>query len=268
MKKLLLVSATAGLLATPAAPALAQDSPHSLSANVGLFSQYVFRGTAQTAGKPALQGGFDYGHSSGLYLGTWASNISWLQDFAAYNRSSLEWDFYGGFKKGFGDFYIDVGTLYYYYPGRVNPGFFKADTWEIYAGAGWKFLGLKYSYSLKDYFGARPNANADRTRGTGYLDFFVDYPIGETGLSVNAHYGVLKVKNDGTQALATEVSYNDWKIGAAYTVPSGTLKDLQVGIYYTDTDVKKTPAGTSFWVDGTAYDTAKPAVVAYVKKTF
>ncbi|MCL4800140.1 MAG: TorF family putative porin [Burkholderiales bacterium] len=270
MKKLLLASAAVGTLSLGAAPALAQSPPHTVTANVGLFSEYIFRGTAQTGGEPAVQGGFDYAHSSGLYLGTWASNVSWLQDFGAYNRSSLEWDFYGGFKRNIGstDFYFDVGTIYYYYPGNANPGIVKANSWEIYAGLGWKFLGLKYSYSLKDYFGARPNANADKTDGSWYLDFFADYAIPNTGFSVNAHYGILDVRNDGTEALGTKVSYNDWKIGAAYTVQSGVLKDLQVGVYYTDTDVKKNAAGASFWVDRTGFDTADSTVVAYVKKTF
>ena len=58
---------------TPAAPPAPE---HTFTANVGLFSEYIFRGIAQTGGKPAVQGGFDYGHSSGFYAGTWASNIS------------------------------------------------------------------------------------------------------------------------------------------------------------------------------------------------
>jgi uncharacterized protein (TIGR02001 family) len=81
------------------APAAPPPPPeHTLTANIGLFSEYIFRGISQTGGKPAVQGGFDYAHASGFYAGTWASNISWLEDFQAYNRSSLEWDFYGGYK--------------------------------------------------------------------------------------------------------------------------------------------------------------------------
>ena len=116
--------------ATTAAPAPAPD--WTLTANVGLFSEYIFRGIAQTAGKPAVQGGFDLGHASGFYVGTWASNISWLEDFGAYNRSSLEWDFYGGFKHAIGDsdWFYDVGGYYYAYPGSRNPGVTNADTFE------------------------------------------------------------------------------------------------------------------------------------------
>lgn len=269
MRKPFLALALTGTLCFPAlVRAQAAESPHSFSANVGLFSEYIFRGTAQTAGKPAVQGGFDYAHASGLYAGTWASNVSWLEDFGAYSRSSLEWDFYAGFKGNFGksDFSYDLGTIYYYYPGNANPGIPNANTSEIYAALGWKFLGLKYSYNLQDYFGARPIGQ--KTDGTWYLDFSADYPIGESGFSVNAHYGILDVKNDGNQAAATKVGYNDWKIGGTYTVPSGTLKDLVVGAYYTDNDVKKNAAGASWWVDGTGYDTAKSAFVVYVSKSF
>src|SRR6478735_10311607 len=87
----------------PAAPA----SPHTLTGNMGFFSQYIFRGLTQTNRDPALQGGFDYAHKSGFYAGTWASNISWLKDGqppAYRSGGSLEWDFYGGWKPTFGDF--------------------------------------------------------------------------------------------------------------------------------------------------------------------
>ncbi len=111
----------------PAAPAAApapEPTPeHVFTGNVGLFSEYLFRGIAQTAGKPAVQGGFDYAHSSGFYVGTWASNASWLEDFGLYTRSSMEWDFYGGYKGSFADDWTyDVGLYYYYYPGTRQPG--------------------------------------------------------------------------------------------------------------------------------------------------
>ena len=147
MRKSLLTLALSSTLCVPALAQAQAASPHSFSANVGLYSNYIFRGISQTAGKPALQGGFDYEHSSGLYAGTWASNISWLEDFGAYSRSSLEWDFYGGYKGSFGksDFTFDLGTVYYTYPGNTNPTFFDADTWELYAGLGWKYVITSYS---------------------------------------------------------------------------------------------------------------------------
>ena len=73
----------ASLLALSSLPAFAEDkpadppkAPYTLSANVFLVSDYFFRGITQTWGKPAVQGGFDFVHDSGIYLGTWASNVS------------------------------------------------------------------------------------------------------------------------------------------------------------------------------------------------
>src|SRR5687768_15472297 len=108
LKKTMMAGAVAAALASglaqaqaPAAPA-EPASPHTLTGNVGFYSQYIFRGLTQTDRKPALQGGFDYSHSSGFYAGTWGSNISWLRDGGGYNSGgSLEWDFYGGYKWGF-----------------------------------------------------------------------------------------------------------------------------------------------------------------------
>ena len=283
MKQLILTSAVVAAIAAPAA-ALAQApaapapaSPHTFSYNVGFFSEYIFRGVSQTGGKPAVQGGLDYGHASGFYAGTWASSASWLQDFNLYTRSSLEWDFYGGYKWTFAnDFGLDVGTIYYYYPGKRNPGVISADTWEIYVAGTWKFLGAKFSYSLDDYFGARPLGPTQKTDGSWYLDLFGNYAFGDSGWSLNAHYGILDVKNDGTQAAGTKASYNDWRIGGAYTFPSGPVKGLELGLYYTDTNVKNGTAGTNFYTDLTGnaartapgYNTAQDALVVYVKKTF
>ncbi len=60
--------------AEEAAPA--ETSDWSISANVGLYSDYIFRGYTQTKHQPALQGGFDVEHSIGFYIGTWASNVN------------------------------------------------------------------------------------------------------------------------------------------------------------------------------------------------
>ena len=263
---IILAGITGASLAAPLAhaqapaPAAAPTPEHTLTGNVGVFSEYLFRGIAQTAGKPALQGGFDYAHASGLYLGTWASNASWLQDFGAYSRSSLEWDFYGGYKNSFADDWTyDVGLLYYYYPGTANPGVTKANTFEGYVGIGWKWLSAKLSYNFDNYFGTKPIGKD--TDGTWYLDLSAAYPVGDSGLSLVAHYGVLDVKNDGSGS--TKASYEDWKLGVAYTIPDGFMKGAEIGAYYSGNNAEK-----AFYTDLTGYDTSKDRGVIYFKKTF
>lgn len=256
------VVAAAFLPGFVAAAEPAPASPHTFTGNVGLYSQYIFRGLTQTNRDPALQGGFDYGHSSGLYAGTWASNISWLRDFAAYSGGgSLEWDFYGGFKGNFGksDFTYDVGALYYWYPGDVAPGFVKADTFELYGALGWKWISVKYSHSVGNKTFGVPDSS-----GTYYLDISANVPIGDTGLTAIAHWGKQKYKGN-TAGVSNDslASYEDWKLGLSYALP----KDFTIGAYYTDTSMNATqeafytPAATGRMV-------GKGTGTIFIQKTF
>lgn len=240
--------AAAGLVGSTAFAADAPPPPFTLTANVGLYSQYVFRGLTQTNEEPAIQGGFDFTHSSGFYLGTWASNISWLKENATTTSGtagtykgggSMEWDFYGGFKKTYGDFGFDVGLLQYYYPGDVVSGATKADTLEAYVAGTWKWFTLKYSQSLSNKtFGV---ANS---KGTDYLDLSAAFPIGETGLTLGAHYGMQKYRGkdpvfNGTNRTNDSVdSYDDWKVSLAYDMGkmSKTFENISIGVIYTDTN--------------------------------
>ena len=72
---MLTLASSAVLAQAPAAPAW------SATANVSIGSEYIFRGISQTGGQPTVQGGLDVAHAGGFYAGTWASNISWLEDF-------------------------------------------------------------------------------------------------------------------------------------------------------------------------------------------
>ncbi|MBI4289915.1 MAG: hypothetical protein HY661_00380 [Betaproteobacteria bacterium] len=263
MKRLLIASAVSALFAAPAtvlaqaAPAAAPASPHTFTGNVGFFSEYVFRGIRQTDGKPALQGGLDYAHSSGWYAGTWASNISWLEDAGAYTSSSLEWDFYGGYKGSFGEFGYDIGLLQYYYPGRVLPGVVKADTLEGYGALSWKWISAKLSYSLNEKtFGV-----AD-SRGTWYLDLSATYPVTDK-LSLIGHYGIQKFRGS-TAGVSNDsfASYKDWKLGVTYALPQNFI----VGAAYTDTDMNATQ--TAFYTNPAARFLGTSVLTVYLQKTF
>lgn len=111
--------------------------------NVGAFSEYMFRGVEQSGGA-AVQGGLDYAHDSGLYVGTWISNT----DFAGYqSQITYETDVYGGYTFNAGPVAFDVGALFYYYRDDT-----KTNTIEYYAGASAYGAGLKVYYT-DDYFG-------------------------------------------------------------------------------------------------------------------
>src|SRR5438128_942624 len=166
MRKFILPLALAAASASVSAPAMAQQAaatppPPLVAGNMTLVTDYRFRGISQTLGRPAIQGGFDYAHESGIYLGNWNSNVS---SAAGYPGANLEMDFYGGYKKAFGDFGLDVGAIYYYYPGSeanllgaANPHSAKTNSgtvhnFEGYIGGSWKWLSLKWFHAFSDYF--------------------------------------------------------------------------------------------------------------------
>ncbi len=248
MKKSLIALALVGAFAAPAfaAEEAAPASEHTITGNLGLFSSYRFRGIEQTWGKPAIQGGFDYAHSSGLYLGNWNSNVS---EWAGYPGGSIEMDFYGGYKTSFGDYGLDVGGLYYYYPGTDLAGK-TVKNGELYVGVSWKFLSLKYSYAVTDYF------NVDDSKGTSYLDLSGAYDLGG-GWGVNGHVGYLNFKNydDG--------SYTDWKLGV-----TKDLGGYVFGLSYVDTNADKGFYTLTNGSTGDSKNLGKGTAVLSVSKTF
>lgn len=275
----------AGALAAALAPmtAFSADPPptpeHNFTGNVGIYSQYIFRGLTQTNKEPAIQGGFDYAHKSGLYAGTWASNISWLRDSGLYSAGgSGEFDFYGGWKPTWGDFTFDLGTLYYWYPGDPNivgnPLNIKANTWEIYGAVTWKWFTAKYSHSIqKDTFGVR---DAD---GTYYIDLSASVPLGDfvkplTGFTFLAHWGTQKYKGTDPRNVVVGgvrqsndqlYSYDDWKVGMSYALP----KDFTIGAFYSDTS-SANPRGYGNVAEGGPFprNIAKGTGTVYLQKTF
>jgi uncharacterized protein (TIGR02001 family) len=183
MRRTLLSIAVASTLSAPALAAAAEPSP--FTGNITLISDYRFRGISQTFGLPALQGGFDYAHSSGFYAGNWNSNA---HESAGLPNGTLEMDFYGGWKKTWGDWGLDVGFIYYYYPGSSAAGNVRyavanpqtavaatggvVDNKELYIGGSWKWLSLKYFHATDDYF------STPGTQGTRYIDLSANYELG------------------------------------------------------------------------------------------
>lgn len=257
MKKSLIALALVGAFAAPAfAEDAAPASEHTLTGNVGLVSNYVFRGISQTQNKPALQGGFDYAHASGLYAGTWASNVAWVADTGMKTSSSLEWDFYAGYKGAFaGDFTYDVGVLQYYYPGDVVPGAANTDSTEVYGAIGWKFLTFKYSNTVSSHLFGWVGQNGEKTRGSEYFDLTANYDLGE-GWGINAHVGHQKIKN------LSAASYTDWKVGVTKDVGFGV-----VGLAYSDTNANTCGDGAPAYC-WNGKDVAKGFGILSFTKTF
>lgn len=204
--------AAAGVLTLSAGAASAQDAaqkPFTLSYNVGVASDYVFRGVSQTQEDPQVFGGVDLAAGK-FYAGTWASNV----DFG--DKTDAEIDLYAGYKPTLGAASLDFGVIYYGYAGAPKGADygnveFKA-AGSIPAGKG--ALGAAVFYS-PDSFGAADEAV--------YYELNGSYPVIDK-LSVSAAVGRQTYKGSG--------DYTTWNVGAAYALNSTLTLDLR----YHDTD--------------------------------
>lgn len=223
MKRTLI--ATAMLATTAAAQA-------EISGNVSMASDYVFRGISQTDNQMALQGGFDYAHESGLYIGTWASNVD--SDFfnGAGHDPQLEVDLYAGYSSEFMGFGYDVGYLRYQYP-----GFSSAGTNEWYASTSYS-TGSYGDFSLSVNYSPTLNfLPSDQSAWYWKAGYETTLPWYEIGLS--AHFGysagdAFDVSDSDRANGDTGFydSYTDWSLGL-----SKSVYGVDLGITYTDLDL-------------------------------
>jgi uncharacterized protein (TIGR02001 family) len=206
--------------------AFAENAPEAspITANVTVVNDYRYRGISQTDFKPAIQGGFDYAHESGFYIGNWNSSITWISDSASAGGKNnvsapIEMDFYAGFKKeliGEG-FASDLGVLQYYYPTTGLPSSYtNPNTTEIYAAQNFTFGPVtgfaKFSYAATTLFGFTNSS------GSYYPDLTVNYDTGIWGLALNAHVGYQYVAGNvqgskPNQTNSSLYSYTDYKLG-------------------------------------------------------
>ncbi len=217
-----LVAPVAAQTAPAAAPAPAPAPDFTVSGNIGIASSYIYRGLSQTDYKPAVQGGFDFSHSSGLYAGVWATNVKWLKDFGI-SSGKVETDLYFGFKNTVGDFTYDVGFLRYEYSGSTASGATNPDTNEIYVAGSYKVFTLKYSHAISNIFGT------PRSKNSYYVDLTGTFPVMDN-VSVIAHLGYQGIKGPAKDG----GSYTDGKLAALYDFGNGLT--AEGGITGTDAD--------------------------------
>jgi uncharacterized protein (TIGR02001 family) len=218
---LVIVSMT-GISGRVFAQATTAEPESSISYNVGVVSDYRYRGISQTGRKPALQFGVDYADKSGFYLGNWNSTIEWIKDTADAKatppqsaRGPLEMDFYGGYKGSVSELIgYDVGVLEYFYPTNtlnnvsngVNNNFSNASTTELYGSLSVGAIVLKLSDSLTNLFGYVG------TKNSLYVDLSYSIDFGD-GLSSIVHYGNQSMKASNAYNVTSGVTdYNDYSL--------------------------------------------------------
>jgi len=201
--------------ALSAAPAMAQDSDLSVSANVAFTTDYRFRGVSLSGGDFAIQGGMDVASSSGFYVGTWASS---LEEDGGYGATEV--DIYGGWSGALTDsLSVDVGMLYYLYPDAPDGDYDYLEPYASVTGAvgpAEVTVGVAYAWDQ--------NSLGDQDNLYVYTD--LGFGIPETPISFNAHLGY----TDGVLAFTNDGDAFDWSVGASVGVMGLDLGVAYVGV--------------------------------------
>lgn len=260
----LLAPAIVLMLALPASMA-AETSVRvlggELSGNVSFASDYSFRGYTQTEKGAAIQGGLDWAHDSGFYLGAWASNLRWAGD--------IEIDLYAGYASEVGGISYDIGVVYFMYPDEeetcgdpeivqvngvdtatveceASP---EADYWEGVLNLGYSLgpldlgAGLIYSpdYWGEDGYGAGSTVLVTGTASLPTLN------LGALSLTPNAN--LVFTKGDVEDYFAEgEDGYLNWDVGVTVGLSDGLELDFRYGA----TDLDEDGALASDWSEDTA----------------
>ncbi len=241
-------------------PNLAEASPQeaaasSLTYNLGLSSDYRYRGISQTRLQPALQGGVDYvDNQQGWYLGSWASTIQWIKDTPGAGSTPLEIDVYAGKKTQLSqELSYDIGALAYYYHNNQlsRVGADNANTLELYGALNYGPASIKYSHALTSLFGISDS------RGSYYLDANFNYELASS-YTLNLHAGYQKVQGLNSRA----ASYQDYKIALNKTLGAANDWTLSLAAHHTNANqvFYSSPANGKFM--------GKNALVVSLTKSF
>lgn len=214
--------AAIGMLGAAAAGLPAQ-AHGEVSANIGVTSNYIWRGVTQSDDGPAIQGGVDFAHPSGFYLGTWASNV----DFGGSgDDNEYELDLYGGYSGQAGELGYDIGLIYYAYPLADDANFL-----ELGLSGSWNFLTVGLNYTL-DGEAAEPSPFIE---GDVYYYANASFELSQ-GFSVGGTIGSYNYDNPGA---GVDDNYVHYRLDL--TKSAGDLGDFTFAIDVNDMDGEYPP---------------------------
>jgi uncharacterized protein (TIGR02001 family) len=191
-----------------------------VSMNIGATSNYVWRGMTQTGNEAAIQGGLDWSSDTGLYAGTWASNVG------NGGNAGYELDLYGGYSGKVEDFGYDAGLIYYTYDEDADANFL-----ELGLSGSWKFLTLGMNYTLD----GEANDNTDPfVEGDLYYYAGASFDLPED-YSAGLTIGSYNFENDGKPGVEDYTHYQ-----LDLTKSAGDFGDVTLSL--SDTDLKDTNA--------------------------
>lgn len=263
MKKVVLSVVTA-LAVTGAAPAFAADvavkkapavapapppSPWDIAFGGVIMSDYIFRGISQSNQSPSGGAYFEPSYASPIgtfYAGIAALAISWPSGPGyGFTDPSAEVDLYGGWRHSWGPFSLNIGAIYYYYPGESFNGFTSSsDFWELYGKAGYDFgngftvgANVYWTPDLLHYsqtFNTLGISNKpDAFYFAGNAAYVLPWKFYEISTTISGELGYWDIDKTGflLAGATADPSYTYWNVGIYFT-----YKALTLDLRYHDTD--------------------------------
>lgn len=192
-----------------------------VSMNIGVTSNYLFRGVTQTNDDAAVSGGVDWSSPMGLYAGAWASNVD-FGDATTPSPTPYELDLYGGYSGELSGFGYDLGLIYYTYDSDADANYL-----ELGVSGSWKFLKLGVNYTLDGDANDKtdPFVSGDiYYYGQANMDLPDDYSVGLT-------LGRYSFDNNG---IGDTKSYSHYQFDL--TKSAGDFGDVTLTLSDTDLD--------------------------------
>jgi uncharacterized protein (TIGR02001 family) len=167
-----IIIALAALIPAAAYAQPSEGPALSVEYNAAIVSDYRFRGISYTNRNPAVQGGVDITHSSGLFVGAWLSNI------ADYGGADIEVDIYGGYGGSLAGFDYTAGVYGYLYPDGRGVNYVELQSTIA------RTIGPVTTTLTAAYIPDQKNSDENL-----YLSLGGDLAIGETPFSLQAGIG-------------------------------------------------------------------------------
>jgi len=189
----------------------------NISANIGLSSNYVWRGVTQSDNNFSLSGGLDLNSDSGFYAGTWLASVDYNDD------TNFEYDFYAGYQKEFGQFMFDAGIIYYGYQGTED-----INLSELYLKSTYQDLSFAVSTQLD-------NDDGSSFTDSNYYEISYQFAL-PYEINLQTHVGYYQLfENDNYHDYRMTFAKGDFTFLVSKLVGNKTLEDTLVSLNYSKT---------------------------------
>jgi len=174
----------------------AQAGDMAVSGDMGVYSQYMWRGMQQTSGN-SVQGDLNLDTGTGLSANVWAASL---------NSNSTEFDFTVDYSGEVGDFGYSVGAIAYTYLNAAS-----GNATEVYVGGSYGPVSATYYYAVG---------------GSWKKDAYADIALGQSvgGFDLSADFGFYLPSKSASNPTAFPTIKNE--LGH---VDLGISKDVEVG---------------------------------------